>query len=174
MAEALSEWHGRPPTSSALDAMLRLAGSAPLPDVGPFDVVLSPCVLSQTIDPVLRLLGPRHPARHPFAAALRRRHVRLISRLLKPGGRGILAIDLVSSAYRPDLSQAAPDDLPQVLRACLSAETHFLGLSPAAVTQTLQADPTLSGLRLTCPWLWHLAIRKSFLVYAALFRKNST
>jgi hypothetical protein len=172
VAEALSSWQGLPPTPGAFQATLRLAAEAAYPEIGRFDVVLSPCVLSQTIDPGLRLLGPGHPRRIDFAAALRTRHLRLMSHLLTPGGRGVLAIDLASSGYRPDLPQAAEADLPDVMRACLRAETYFMGLAPQALEQTLRADPLVGDVRLTPPWLWHLGIRKCFLVYAMTFRKR--
>lgn len=172
VAGELSAWGGLPPIPAALNACIRTVLDAPLPTPGgPFDLVLSPCVLSQTIDPVLRLLGPGHERRADVAAAWRLRHVRTMAGLLAPGGRGVLAIDLVSSAYRAELPQVPEEQLAAFMEACLESNAYFTGLSPGAVRRTIASVPGLTDARLTPPWRWHLGIRKSFLVYAAVFRK---
>lgn len=174
IAHEQSKWVGMPPPVPTIEAMMRLCAEHSLPELGKFDVVLSPCVLSQTIDPLIRLLGPGHEKRATVAAELRRRHLRVISSLLKPGGRGVLAIDLVSSSYRPDLMDASPADARDVMMACLDAGKYFTGLAPLQIKQDLRGDATIGGCEITQPWLWHLGPRKVFLVYGAILRKRGT
>lgn len=171
IAAEQSKWIGVPPPPATIDALLDMALRQPLPELGRFDVVLSPCVLSQTIDPLLRLLGTGHEKRGAVAAALRRRHLRLISSLLKPGGRGVLAIDLVSSSYRADLLNASPEDARDAMAACVDAGTYFTGLAPIQIKQDVRSDRSIAMCEITRPWLWHLGPKKVFLVYGVVMGK---
>lgn len=173
IADEQSKWIGVPPPPVTIDAMIDMTARQPLPELGRFDVVLSPCVLSQTIDPLLRLLGTGHEKRSAVAAALRRRHLRLMSSLLKPGGRGVLAVDLVSSSYRADLLNASPEDARDVMTACVDAGTYFTGLAPILIKQDLRSDRSIVRCEITRPWLWHLGPKKVFLVYGAVMGKGT-
>jgi len=175
-APTVSAWAEGPPTASEIDRTIQAISNSPRPDLGHFDVVLSPCVLSQLIEPIrLALDRGRHARYREIRAALRARHLRTMTHLLRPRGRGVLAIDLASSKMEPRLPQAHDDDLPAVMQRLVSDRRIFTGLSPAEIAETVQSDPPLrrevADLRFTKPWLWHMGLRKSFLVYGVLFRR---
>src|SRR5207237_3174833 len=62
-----------------------------------FDLVLSPCVLSQLIISAHDVIGARHPRYKELRIALRARHLRMMFDLLKPDGKGVLVADLAST-----------------------------------------------------------------------------
>lgn len=144
------------------------------------DVVLSPCVLTQTINPVRDALRAHYPASQPavlaLRAALRARHLRTVGRSLAPGGRGVLAIDLISSEKYPELARVPEDRLASLMRTFVADGKSYRGLDPASMGEAVRRDPAMAGVmppQFTGPWLWHLGLRRSFLVYGMTFRKAS-
>lgn len=143
---------------------------------GSFDVVLSPCVLSQLIEPVRKPLSGDLPRLMPLVEEIRVNHLRLMARLMAPGGCGVLGIDLVSSDVVAGLAQVQEGDLGDVLKRVIGNGRGFVGLDPPAMREAFIADTQLfrkiEGLTFTRPWLWHLGLLRSFLVYAICFRKR--
>jgi hypothetical protein len=142
----------------------------------PFDAVLSPCVLSQLLTPLRDTIGEAHPGFPPLFAAMRARHFRLMLDLLAPGGRGVFACDLFSSVVLPDLARATKDQLPNLMRKMIARERVFSGLDPTSIAAVLMRDPLLCPLTAkvqpVAPWLWHLGLSKTYLVYAVTFMKT--
>jgi hypothetical protein len=97
--------------------------------------------------------------------------------LLAPGGRAVFACDLFSSATVKDLARAPREELPGLLRKRVAAGRHFSGLDPASIQAVLTRDrliaPQVATVRHAAPWLWHLALSKTYLVYALTFNKTS-
>src|SRR5204863_4928380 len=118
--------------------------ASPQPDLGCFDVVLSPCVLSQLIEPIrLALGGGRHPRYRAVRAALRVRHLQTMLHLVRPGGRGVLVVDLASSQMEARLPQAHDEELPGLMRKLICDRRIFTGLSPGEIGETIQLDAAL-------------------------------
>lgn len=183
IADTLSRWQANRPTNAEIDAALRTLADATPPALGgPFDVVLSPCVLSQLIRSVALALGggsdagDAHPRFPELLVALRRRHLRTIVHLLAPGGRGILACDLVSTETMPEVRTADELELQGLMDKALRDRNFFTGLSPSAVRSVLQSDAELARrverVQVTRPWRWHLGPKRAYLVYAVHFRRR--
>ena len=173
IADTVSRWATKPPREPEIHAATRQLLESPRAEWGQFDLVLSPCVLTQTMNPTRNTLRdhypPSHPARVTIRAALRLRHLRTIAACLVPGGRGVLAIDLISTENFADLPRVPQDQLESLMATFIANGRHYTGLDPASFIAAWKGDPQLS-LRcaapcFTAPWLWHLGLRKSFLVY---------
>lgn len=130
---------------------------------GPFDVVVSTCVVSQLIDSAVLALGANHPRLLDLILALRTAHLRLLCRLMAPGGRGMLATDFVSSVTLPELSAEAEPDWPALLEQILPRGNFFHGLNPLVLRSLFQSDPELAqhatGAELTGFWRWNQGSR---------------
>jgi hypothetical protein len=150
----------------------------PPPDLGgPFDVVLSPCLLSQLVGYASNVLGKSHPLRRGLLVALRTRHLRMLIELLKPGGLAVLVCDVANSESVPTLGADRKPDLADLLSRLTYTGRHFDGLSPQAVQAALKSDaliaPLLGHVQIVSPWLWRLGPKRTFLVYAACIRRSS-
>ena len=180
IAPQVAGWAQSPPTEADIGGATRKLLEQPHPEWGCFDLVLSPCVLTQTMNPVRNALKhrypPSHAARLAIRAALRLRHLRTISASLAPGGCGVLAIDLISSEQFPDLPRIASDRLDDFMRKFVADRRHYTGLEPAGISAVWRGNADLgaglSAPQFSAPWLWHLGLRKSFLVYGVTFRKQ--
>jgi hypothetical protein len=141
-----------------------------------FDLMLSPCVLSQLLCGVRDLLAKRHPQWPLLKTALRSRHLREIGQLTSAGGRAVLVIDLSSSGAMPGLERARDDELPGVMRNCVEMKKCFSALEPGELLSVFKAEAgiglTLENRGMSAPWLWHLGFGKAFLVYAMTLEKK--
>jgi hypothetical protein len=154
-------------------ATLPVTGAVPhLP--GPFDLVVSACVLSQIVYAVVDALGERHPRFIDAVRAMRLGHLRLLAELVAPGGTGILCSDVVSSDSFPGLPAVAPQAMAATVFRLVHEGNFFHGLNPAVVVSQLRSDPVLraqaTDVEYRPPWLWTICER-SYAVYAITFRK---
>jgi hypothetical protein len=80
---------GSPET--AMPTALERAMTGPTLDIGlPFDVVVSAGLLTQLLSLPIEALGKAYPQLTALILAVRTGHIRLMARLLRPGGHGIL------------------------------------------------------------------------------------
>jgi hypothetical protein len=159
-----------------VSAAARRVVEAPRPALaGPFDVLLSPCLLSQLVGYASDVLGKDHPRRRELLVALRTRHLRTLVDLTKPGGAAVLVCDVANSEGEPAIGADRKPDLADLLNRVSYSGRHFDGLAPQAIEAALRADalvaPLLGPVQLLRPWLWHLGPRRTFLVYAVRFRR---
>jgi hypothetical protein len=177
IAPRFVDWERTSPSSADVDMAAAEVVKAPLPDVGgPFDVVLSPCLLSQLVGYASDVLGSSHPRRRDLLLALRARHLRMLVDLLKPGGLAVLVCDVASSDGVPALGGERKPDLSDLLSRLTYTGRHFDGLAPQAVQAALRSDPLVAPLignvQLVRPWLWRLGPKRTFLVYALCLRRS--
>lgn len=134
------------------------AGALP----GPFDVVASVCLLSQLIECAVVSLGEGHPRFAELVLAIRAAHLRLLARLLVPGGRAVLVADFVSSQTAAELLVGDPS-WPLFLQQTAAQGNFFHASHPWAILAHLQNDPwlnqTVSDLRPTGCWRWNQGAR---------------
>jgi hypothetical protein len=169
LAATFDRWLGTKPTPDEITAATEMAALAPLPALpGPYDVVLSSCVLSQLIGPARDRLGVAHDLLPRLRGAIVRRHLRMILQLLAPGGGAVLISDVVSSDTEPALAQVPADALPELMRSLAQRRRTFRGLEPKVIDVFL--DELGVERRWFAPWLWHLSPRRTYLVYAVLIR----
>jgi hypothetical protein len=150
----------------------RIASALP----GPFDVVLSSCLLTQLQLTLLGVLGDRHRLFIALRELLSLTHLRTLAALTKPGGHAVLVTDLCEAAVFPQGRPRDDADLP-ALMAQLVALGHVVHSShPALIAQTLAADPVLSRAfaapESSEPWLWQNGPERKFLVYGLTLRRT--
>jgi hypothetical protein len=148
---------------------------------GPFDLVVSGCVLSQ----MSWVLGQRAereadtlPA--PLAAleqALVTIHLRSMLALVKSMGTALLVADLVSSETWP-LDDLAPDtDLGALVQRLAEERIAFSVCNPALIRQIVRRDPVLATgcapPEVGAPWLWTGSKDLTYLVYPMRLRRRT-
>ena len=139
------------------------------------DVVVSTCILSQMLSAMTNLVTDKHPQFLPLIQAVRRGHLVRMLQLLKPGGRGILISDLVSSETTPQLTSIDDASLPKLLAQALATGNFFSGLHPGVMLQDLGTAPGIASSVdspiMTAPWCWQMGPR-TYAVYAITFRNK--
>ncbi len=154
---------GTSPTEREVAACLDAAAAAPLPALlRNLDGIGSLCLLSQILEAAHQALGPQHPRLFPLIRVLRQRHLEQLVAALRPGGRGLILIDFVSSETCPELATVAEADVASLARELLRQRNFFTGLNPFVLWQQLQQPPFASQVRavqLSAPWLWHFPAR---------------
>ena len=155
---------GEAPSDAEISDAIKLAEQGATPDIGgPFGAVASTCVVSQLIDSAVLTLGEKHPRLLELIVALRTAHLRLLCRLMAPGGRGVLATDFVSSATVPQLNASLEPDWRALLAEILPHSNFFHGLNPLVLLSLFQSDPELAeytgGAEFTGFWRWNQGSR---------------
>lgn len=181
VADLAGTWKGRNVPAARIEEALRRLDAPDDPILSPlsesFDLVLSPCVLSQLFLSVRDVLGASHPDWPRLKDALRRRHLRQMTRLLAPGGRGVLVIDVASTSDLPQLDRAKEHEIDALMHAATVDGKCFKGLRPAEMLAAIRSDPQLARRlaqpRVTRPWIWHLGFTRAFLVYGLTWNSPS-
>jgi hypothetical protein len=137
---------------------------------GPFDVVVSACLLSQMHLTARRVLGVRHPLFDALNLVLTLTHLRTLLRLTRPGGRGWLVTDATSDEIAPLNQLQTSECLLGPLQQLEQQNLLFHTVAPSMVLRIAAQDPTLRSQSLLSPptdaWLWRNGPRRTFLVYA--------
>lgn len=160
---------------SIADLCQQLANPLAPPPAAPADVVVSTCVLSQMLSALTHFVTEKDAQFLPLVQAVRRGHLVRMLQLLKPGGRGILISDLVSSETTPALTSINDASLPKLLAQALATGNFFSGLHPGVMLQDLETQPGIAPYvdspTMTTPWRWEMGPRV-YAVYAITFRKK--
>lgn len=146
---------------------------------GPFDVVVSACVLTQLQLSVLRALTPQHRLFEAARQLTNLAHFRVMQQLMGPNGRGLFVTD-VSSDEICDLEPFArlEHSTDRVFR--LEALAHmgklFYAVEPGLIELTFRQDPELVarvGLEpIADAWLWRNGPSRTLLTYALPFTRR--
>jgi len=169
--DLMDGWSRSPPAVAELPALAQAAVArvaAALP--GPFDLVVSCCLLTQLQLVLLQVLGDRNPRFADLRAVLSRIHVRALATLAGTQGRALLVTDLTSSDTYP-LDELAPGtDLRALMSELLSVGNVIHAAHPGLLSAEIRRDPDW-GARYTVsapigPWIWHNGPQATFLVYA--------
>jgi hypothetical protein len=173
MLERLGAWREQPPELDELARVAPLAGArvaAQLP--GPFDLVLSDCMLSQLAWTCYRALG-EGPVLTDVLDVCLAAHLRGLVALTRPGGRCLLVTD-VASADGEASTQLGPEELLSLLA---ERRALFSGTSPVVARWMLSQDPALARLvddvRLLPPWRWRISRDRTVLVCALAFSRRA-
>jgi hypothetical protein len=150
----------------------RLAARLP----GPFDVVLSSCVLTQMQWAALNVLSGAHPLFEAVREILNLTHLRTLATLTSPGGRAVLATDLVSSQTFPLEQAAAGRALDELFQELVATNEGIHVANPRQLSWTAKVDPILSkAVDIAYPldvWLWQNGPEHVLLVYAMELRRR--
>jgi hypothetical protein len=171
--ELLDEWSRRPMAVEILQAQVAPAVArvlAALP--GPFDVVVSCCLLTELHLVLLTAVNDRHPSFDALRAMQNAIHVRVLAGLLGPAGRALLITDLTSDATYPfdALELTAPTaDLGRLMSDLVAVGNVIHAAHPGLLSAEIRRDPALAvEFAIHCPvgpWLWHNGPERIFLVY---------
>lgn len=145
--------------------------------LGGYDLVVSAGVLTQAMRSVADVIGEDHAETRDLVLAVRSGHVRSLLEMVRPGGRVLLATEVVSNEVLPEIDSAADADLGGILFKAIVRGDVFLGVSPAALSSWLSSERPL-GARLmrpgvVGPWRWRQSPSRTFLVIAFLLRRPS-
>ena len=137
---------------------------------GPFEVVVSACVLSQMHLSARNVLGATHPLFQAVGYTLNLTHLRTLSLLTKPArGVALLASDVASEPMFPIERRRELQDPRALLEQLIHSGAVFDAVRPDALAAILCDDPSLVhevGLSsISDAWLWQNGPRRSFLVY---------
>jgi hypothetical protein len=173
----LPAWRERAPDAEALARVAPAAGArVALQLPGPFDVVVSDCMLSQMAWTCFQALGDGLLLMNVLDVALAA-HLRALIALTRPGGRCLLVTDVVSSDTLPLERLFTRLDGGALLRWLDEQRALFSGTSPVLARTMLEQDPALArqveDVSLTAPWLWRVAERRTVLVYGLAFSRRS-
>jgi hypothetical protein len=178
IGKLIDRWHQSPPREMEIGECLHRLRQCDHIKIGAkeimhcgFDVVLSPCLLSQLLIAVRDAIGSDHERYPALSSAVRQRHLRMMAQLLRPGGRGILAVDVASTENFPGLAQAQESDLADLMSALVAGGKCLRALTPAALRAALAQEREISRPRFTTPWRWRLGLSKAFLVYGITFQR---
>jgi SAM-dependent methyltransferase len=142
---------------------------------GPFDVVVSACVLTQMQLAPLNVLSPSHPLFAAVRQNLDLTHLQTMARLLAPGGRAILTTDLVSNLMYPLENVEPGRDLRELMRELIAAGNVIYAALPDLLQWLCREDPLLARTVKASPphdaWLWRNGPERIFLVYALEMRR---
>lgn len=136
---------------------------------GPFDVVISACVLTQLHFALLNVFSERHRLYEPLRQFLNLVHLRSLALLLAPSGCGLLVSDVASNEM---IARSGVVEEREPLR--LLAELSRIGcvihaVQPAFLEWSVREDPLLSrSVSLEPPsraWQWQVGPDRSFLVF---------
>jgi hypothetical protein len=167
-----ASWSG---ADSIAQLCQQLANPLAVLPVAPADVVVSTSVLSQILSGLTQSVTDKHPQFLSLIQAVRRGHLVRMLQLLKPGGRGILISDFVSSETTPGLPSIDDASLPKLLAQALATGNFFSGLHPGVMLQDLGTAPgvasSVDSPVMTAPWRWQMGPR-TYAVYAITFRKK--
>lgn len=170
--KTLDTWERfRPGRESIAHCIREARAFAGLPFLGRFQVVASICLLSQLIDTVVSVTGPK-AVPLGLVGALQQRHLRLLAELLLPGGVGHLVTDF---ALERGGARPARKTSPQPQSAAGALHDAFLGLSPRELCASAGNDAILrtqvGKVRVSPSWLWRQNPRRTLRVCAIQFQR---
>jgi hypothetical protein len=163
------------PAPADLDGLIQ-APAAVVPGQlpGPFDLVLSDCLLGQIMHSCRKAMG-ESPHLGVVAQAAAMGHLNLLGRLCRPGGNVLLVTDTVSSETYP-LEELWGEQPPLELLTYLEkTDNTFSGTGPSYVRRLLNREPLrpqFESARLVEPWLWRLGEKVTLLAYALALRRK--
>ena len=168
----LESWAASPPAPARLSAVADAAvahvvGGLP----GPYDVVVSCCLLTQMQLALLQVIGDQNPRFADLRTLLGRIHMRVLARLTAPRGRALLVSDLTSSdTYPLDTLGGDPAMLRPLMEHLLSVGNVIHSAHPGLLSAEIRRHPEWSAAydvgTPIGPWLWRNGPDKTFLVYA--------
>lgn len=138
---------------------------------GPFDVVVSACVLSQMHLALRNALSDSHPLFQAASFTLNLTHLRTLSLLSQPaGGVALLVSDVATEQMAPLAGSGEGRDHRALLEQLLRSGAVFDAVRPDVIVGIACDDPTLGrelgSSRIVDAWVWQNGPRRAFLVYA--------
>jgi hypothetical protein len=144
---------------------------------GPFDVVVSACLLSQMLLTARRILGDRHPLFDAANLVLTLSHLRALLQLTAQSGRAWLVTDVSSNEIAPLGEAKSGENLVPFMQRLHLENKLFHAVSPPMLLSIASEDPLLAReASLSQPmdaWLWRNGPARTFLVYGSELRHRA-
>jgi hypothetical protein len=170
MYKSLARWRRKPPSLAQIDAVGRLASHSVLSRLrGPFDVVVSACVLTQMAFALRERLGDQHHSLWPARLSLIGTHLHTLISLTAAGGVSLFVSDMVSSDLFPLHAVDPGASLHRVMNQAIESGAVYHAANPALIRALLEGDSfrdRLLGNEVLEPWLWTGPLGRTYLVYA--------
>ena len=132
---------------------------------GPFDVVVSTCVLSQIVCEIAARFDDEIGSIGELMLSVRNRHIDIVLDNTAPGGAALVVSDMVSTDTAPEIETCPAPELARLRDRLLRAGNFFHGTNPHAWQTYVATQHPEVRCDLLPPWLWSLTSR-SFLVNA--------
>ncbi|HXK16490.1 MAG TPA: hypothetical protein VNG33_01700 [Polyangiaceae bacterium] len=173
-AKRAGKWQRRTPSAAELDA----AASATLHGLlarlpGPFDVLVSACVLTQLGFALTQTFRESHPLLGPLRVATARTHLQTLVELTAPRGSALFVSDLASSSHYPLDTLPQDAKLDQVLVDVVDKRAFYHLAAPDLVRGLLEEVAPERELGPISPWLWTGPLARTYLVYGFKISGNS-
>jgi hypothetical protein len=170
MYKRLARWRREPPSPAQIDAVGRLTSQSVLSRLpGPFDVVVSACVLTQMAFALRDRLGDQHHSLWSARLSLVGTHLHTLIGLTAPGGISLFVSDMVSSDLFPLHALGPEASLHHVMNHAIESGAAYHTANPALIRAVLRGDSfcdRLLGSEMLEPWLWIGPLGRTYLVYA--------
>jgi len=169
-----AKWQRRAPNAAELEAAASttLQGLlARLP--GPFDVVVSACVLTQLGFALMQSFRESHPLLSPLRVATARTHLQTLIELTAPHGSALFVSDLASSSHYPLDALPPGAKLDEVLVDVVDKRAFYHLARPDLVQGLLEEAASERELAPLSPWLWTGPLARTYLVYGFKISGNS-
>ncbi len=161
-----AKWQRRAPTPAELHTAAETTLQGLLTRLpGPFDVVVSACVLTQLGFALTQSFNDRHPLSGPLRMSVVRTHLRLLLDLAAPNGTALFVSDLASSSHYPALATLADDaPLDDAWREIVERRAFYQVARPDLISDLLGELAEREPAPLS-PWLWTGPQQRTYLVY---------
>ncbi len=167
LSKRLKKWKQAPPTASGLAATVEAAGRSLVGSLpGPFEVVVSACMLTQMSFHLRDSLGERYPLLGAIRTALTDIHLRTLLGLTAQAGASLFVCDLTSSTYYPLSAIRQEEELRDVMRDIVLAGKFYHAANPSVIERLLAHHARGAQADLLDPWLWTGSADRSYFVYA--------
>jgi hypothetical protein len=172
LSKRLNKWRQAAPSAASLEAtassaVTALVGSLP----GPFDVVVSACMLTQMSFHVRDVLGDGHPMLAALRACLVDIHLSTLVGLTAPGGVGLLVTDFASSTYASLGAIGSEQSLRDVMQRIVVSGKFYHAANPTLIERAFARHALADRPELLEPWLWTGANDRTYLVCAYRVRR---
>lgn len=140
-----------------------------------FDVVVSTSLTSQLLGSIVESFGDDSQFKNYMLIAIRDGHLKLLEKLTRPGGIGLLILDFVSSDTLPELATADTDEsMLATGRKAIDERNFFTGTNPWAIKEAMAKliveDPSRPW-DIARPWRWRIGDNRYYAVTAIRFSK---
>lgn len=140
-----------------------------------FDVVASTSLTTQLLGSVVDAFGDGSPFKNFMMLAIRDGHLKLMEKMIRPGGRGVLVCDFVSSDTLPELVGADTEETVLALaRKAIDERNFFTGTNPwfmkEALGKLITEDPN-QPVSIAPPWRWRMGESRFYAVTSVGFSK---
>lgn len=143
---------------------------------GPFDCVVSSCLISQILLTCTNVMGEQHALLQAGLVTLLVAHLRVMIALTKSAGNALWISDVSSNEIAPIGRTNHSDNPIELLHHLASSNRIFNYLDPALIRELAEQDPNVAEMASVRDslkaWLWHNGPHNTFLVYAMNFSRS--